>query len=927
MFHAMTTAIAPKIEEIVLANGLRIFVLPQEFTSTFAGYYHFDVGSAHDPAGRSGIAHLLEHMMFKGTRRIGTERANEYSELVTRAGGQGMNATTSYDMTRYYLQLPSHQLELWFSLEAQRLQEPVFREFEPEREVVLEERRLRIENQAEGMAFERHRQLLYPNHPYGVPVIGWPEDIRALQKEDAQEYFHTWYSPTNCTMVLVGDLDPQRVKTLAQKYLASWQAQDLPARTPRPVEDVASIRRDKVEFDAMGHLRMAWLTVPQSHPDHDTFSLLSAILGELNSSRLTQRLVQESEKAAAVISFAYGQHESGSFNIIARPGAKSSLRELEDEILVVLQELIHNGVKEDELERARISLEAQRTQRLYSKLSLAMDIGAEVALTQDPAHLDTYEERLEAITPEQVLEVAQRWLVPEHRCVVELERAAGQGSATNPSISTQAGESGQHQREVEPSRRGAPHSEGFEEMLALIDAAPPADFHVPTVGRDVRREVLSTGTTLFLKEDHDLPGVSLNAHFTGGSNSVPLNTLSAYTLSGALWQEGGTDALNPNELERTKEGLGVSMNLRPGPTGWQLSLWTLSRNLDAALLLLRSMLREPRLDAARLSLLATKQIEIMRRRADYPSWAIAFLGQKVLYGDHPRLGYQPTRAEIESLRPEDIAQVLARHLGPSNFYLTAVGDFSSNSMAESVNRQLTGWAEASDPRRVWLERKPARNPGIHILAKELAQPAVRFLQEVAVDRSRDDAEHAALEILNRLLGGSGFRSRLMERLRSEEGLTYGVSSSMAHDYRPGVPGLWAISFQTRRDAVARAVEIVEEECRRLREDLPSDDEVHEQIQAWRNSFLFRFENEAQAVTRLMNHELDDRPYERDLEVLSEIERVRPTQVREAARRWLNPENFSIAIFGSPSEGETKALGVKHPLKFWEREDVLGGGYD
>ncbi len=927
MFLAMSTAIAPKISKIVLANGLHIFVLPQEFTSTFAAYYHFDVGSAHDPAGRSGIAHLLEHMMFKGTKRIGTTRANEYSELVTRAGGHGMNATTSYDMTRYYVQLPSHQLEMWFSLEAQRLREPVFRDFESEREVVLEERRLRVENQAEGVAFERHRKLLYPKHPYGVPVIGWPEDIRALMRSDAEEYFHTWYSPSNCSMVLVGDLDPQHVEALAEKYFGAWETQDLPERLPRPVKGIDSLRRDRVEFDALGHLRMAWITVPERHPDHDKLSLLSAVLGELSSSRLTRRLVHESELAAAVISFAYGQHESGSFNIIARPTSKSSLRELESGILEVVHELSENGVEQEELDRARIFLEANRTQRLYSKLSLAMDIGAEVALSQDPTRLDTYEERLATITCRQVNELTQRWLVPEQRCVVELERAAGTGGGNGQGLAAGAGESGEHRREAEPSRRGAAHSEGFVEMLSLIDSAPKVQFHVPAVGKDVRREEIGAGATLFLKEDHDLPGIRFNLHFKGGSNSAPLEILSAYALAGALWQEGGTGELDPNSLERAKESLGVTMSMQPGPTGWQLSLWTLSRNLDPALKLLRAMLREPRLDSTRLGILANKQIELMRRRADYPAWAIGFLGQKVLYGDHPRLGYQPTRAEIENLSSSDIARVLSRHLGPENCYLNAVGDFHSDALIRELEEHFRGWPAASDPERVWLEREPSLNPGVHILAKELAQPAVRFLGEVGVDRRIADEEHAALEILNRILGGSGFRSRLMERLRSDEGLTYGVSSSMAHDHRPGVPGLWAISFQTRKDAVARAVTIVEEECRRLREVLPAPDEVHEQIQAWHNSFLFRFENSAQAVTRLMNHELDDRPYERDLEVLAQIERVSREQVREAARRWLHPENFSITIFGTPSKEERKALQASHPLRDWERGEVLGGGYD
>jgi len=928
MFLTMTdAAIAPQLEEFHLDNGLRVLVLRRPFAPTFAAYYHFAVGSAHDPPGRSGIAHLLEHMMFKGTRRIGTTRANEYTELVTRAGGQGMNATTSYDLTRYYVQLPANRLEMWFSLEAQRLMEPVFREFETEREVVLQERKLRYDNVADGRVHEEHRRLLYPDHPYGIPVIGESEDIKALRREDAEAYFHTWYSPSNCTMILVGDIDPRRARELAEEKLGPWQRQQLPERSHRLPSPPTQARRSTVEFDAQPYLRMGWVTLPEDDPRHDTLSLLSAVLGELRSSRLNERLVHEKLSAAAVLSFAYGQKQSGSFTIVARPRSDTPLEQLEEEVLATIAEIVRGGVDEAELDRARAYLQANRTRRLASNLSLAMDLGAAIQASGDPAFLDTYGSRLAAVGVDDLREAAAHFLRPEARCVVELHRSReGHGGRSGP-LSQDATTSGEHARQAIAPRRDAPHSQGFVEMMELIEHAPPIDFHVPQVGEDVVRRELSTGTTVYWKEDHELPAVTLNAVFTGGYNTAPLESLATYSLAAPLWLEGGAGEWGPAELERRKEELGLRLSLRGGGTSWQLSLWTLSANLDAALELLMTMLRRPRLDEQRLKVLAAKQIEAMRRRADYPDWAVAFLVQKILYGDHPRLGYQPSRHEIEALGREDIAATLARHLGPQNLYVTAVGDFRGEELVARLQQGLSGWRPAGDPRRDWLAREPAVSPGVHIVHKAIPQPAVRILQEIPIDRSRvDEGEHAALEILNRILGGSGFRSHLMERLRTDEGLTYGVSSSLRHEDRPGVPGMLTVSFQTGGDKLARAVEIVEEECRKLAEQPPAVDEVHEQIEAWRNSFLFRFENPAQAVTRLMHHELDDRPWDRDRRLLERIEGVRPEEVRRAAERWLDPSRLSVAVFGSPEPAQIELLQSRHPIRIWEQDEVFSGDY-
>ena len=278
-------AVTPQdIKEIRLDNGLRIFVLERHSCPTFAALYQFNVGSAMDPKGKSGIAHLLEHMMFKGSKTIGTLDAqreaelmaqqtdlwrqlraeedrqddpfnrapekiaqlkeriheiatehkklivqDEYDEIMQRAGSQGSNAFTSADTTTYFVELPSNRLEFWFRIEeSDRLMNAVFREFYSERDVVSEERREKTETSPGGLILEARRSLLFTAHPYGNPVIGWPSDIGRLTEQDARAFFTTHYSPSNCFMVLVGDVKASDVERLAKHYLGPWKREGIP---------------------------------------------------------------------------------------------------------------------------------------------------------------------------------------------------------------------------------------------------------------------------------------------------------------------------------------------------------------------------------------------------------------------------------------------------------------------------------------------------------------------------------------------------------------------------------------------------------------------------------------------------------------------------------------------------------------------------
>ncbi len=218
-------------------------------------------------------------------------------------------------------------------------------------------------------------------------------------------------------------------------------------------------------------------------------------------------------------------------------------------------------------------------------------------------------------------------------------------------------------------------------------------------------------------------------------------------------------------------------------------------------------------------------------------------------------------------------------------------------------------------------------PGLFLVEKEVPQPAVRIGHQIKVDRTASPEDHAALEILNSILGGSGFRSRLMERLRSDEGLTYGIGSWISHESRKEVPGVVGISYQTKKDSVAHSIRSVTEEFVKIIKEEVSEAEVEEQIEAWRNAFIFRYTNDFFSVNRLMANELDDRPYDFDDLQLQEIQKVEVGDVKRVAGKYLNPDNLTICVFGLLTDEDKAALAERYKVKILPKEDVFTGGYD
>ena len=502
---------------------------------------------------------------------------------------------------------------------------------------------------------------------------------------------------------------------------------------------------------------------------------------------------------------------------------------------------------------------------------------------------------MNAVTAADVQRVAQEYLMPQRKSVVEVRKVEGAGKGSG------GGSGVTHSPGGAAGKRGEKHSVGFEQAMQMIRSAKPVTLQTPEIGKDVQRVELPGGITVFIKEDHSAPSVDMTFSWLGGSNTTPVESLAPFRVASDLLDEGGTESLDPTALQERRDELGMSFSIGIGSTESWASFWSLTRTFDESFDLALEIMIKPRLDVERLETLKGQYVERMRRRFDSPRSGVGTLQRHVVYGDHPRLGYVPSKAEIEAIEADDVRKIWRSYLGRDNMYITVVGDFETDEMLALLEKKLGSWRKAEDTQRVYLVREPVIKPGVFIVEKEIAQPSVRIGHQIKVDRTASPEDHAAIEILNDILGGSGFRSRLMERLRSDEGLTYGIGSWISHESRENIPGSVGISYQTKKESVDQSIRTVTEEFVKIVETQVSAAEVEEQVDAWRNRFIFRYTNDFFSVSRLMDNELDDRPYDFDDQQLRQIQRVTVEDVKRVAGKYLKPENLTVCIFGTLTE--------------------------
>ncbi len=467
---AHAAGLADRVREHTLKNGMKLLLVERHTSPTVAAWIRFKVGAVDERSDERGIAHLLEHMLFKGTKTLGTtdyaaekllldkievvaqrlllEKARrekgdpelikqleselaalekeagkyvvkeEFAQLYNRNGGANYNAYTSSDGTTYLISLPSNKLELWAAIESDRMQNAVLREFYTERAVVMEERRRSYEAEPEGKLWETFLASSFNAHPMGQPVIGWMSDIANLTRTKAEGFLKRYYAPNNAIIAIVGDIDPEKAIALVERYFGQ-----IPPGTPVPpvaVEEPPQQGEKRIEVigDAGAELMIGYHKPTIPHPDELVFDVINMILSDGRTSRLHKKLVVEKQLTTGIGAFsAPGHRYPNLFIISATPRAPHTVAEVESALYEEIERLKNEPVTERELQQIMNNLEFEESRQMLSIGGLARNLTEYEATTGSWRYLIEHRRDIAKVTPEDVQRVAKKYLTRENRIV------------------------------------------------------------------------------------------------------------------------------------------------------------------------------------------------------------------------------------------------------------------------------------------------------------------------------------------------------------------------------------------------------------------------------------------------------------------------------------------------------------------------------
>ncbi|MCU1232594.1 MAG: peptidase domain protein [Candidatus Solibacter sp.] len=467
--------IQSRITTFTLKNGMTFIVMERHQAPVASFVVYADVGSVQEVKGITGIAHIFEHIAFKGSPAIGGKNyeeerlaldrvdqaffalrderhkgtkadaaklkelesafqaaqegagkfviKNEYGDAIERTGGRDMNAGTAWDSTRYFFSLPSNSAELWFFLESEHYLHPVMREFYKEKDVVMEERRMRTESQPTGKLLEEALHAAYKAHPYGEPVVGHMSDLQEITRPDAESFFKKYYVPANLTGVIVGDVDTAKIRAFAETYFGRIPAgpKPEPVRTVEPPQDAE--HRVTLRLQAERLILMAYHKPDGLHPDNGVYRAISGVLSEGRSSRLYTTLVRDQKIAVQAFGFPDlpGKKYPGLFTFVAAPAPGHENAECEKALETEIERLKNEPVSADELDGVKRRARAGLITGLADNLSLANSLAEWQGLTGDWRNLFRQLDQLEAVKPADIQRVAKQIFTATNRTIATIE--------------------------------------------------------------------------------------------------------------------------------------------------------------------------------------------------------------------------------------------------------------------------------------------------------------------------------------------------------------------------------------------------------------------------------------------------------------------------------------------------------------------------
>ena len=886
MTAAMTT---PRVKYRLrtLPNGLTVCSVENHKSPTVAIQVWYQVGGKNDPEGKSGFAHLFEHLMFKATRNMKAEMMDRLTEEV---GGEN-NAYTAEDRTVYHETVPSNYLETLLWAEADRMGNLVVDDpnFLSERAVVEEEFRQSVLAPPYGRLNEYVHQHSYKVHPYQRGVIGSIDNLDAAKLEDVRQFHTVFYRPDNAVLIVAGDFDPTKLDTWVDRYFG---------RIPKPAGEIPRVtvkepaRTGEQRFDETGPnvplpaVVINYLVPPAADSDAPILDVAEVILSRGKSSRLYQSLIYNSHVASRASARADLRTDTGLFEFTTIAAGGKTVEEAEKATIDEIERLKTEPVSAKELDKARNQLVADALRSRETAAGQAFAMGEALVTLADPERVNTDIARLQAVTAADIQRVALKYFTQENRLVVHYTSGpAEQGGASRTAPVTV----------TEPSAAVTP-----------LETPPPPAAPGHSAVLKTAEKTLKNGLRVIVVSRPGTGLVTLDAEVKAGVVDDPPSAAGLAEFTASLLTRG-TQSRSASQIAEEAEALGGSVRSGAGMDSSTVSLSVLSARLADAMPLYTDVLLHPAFTPKEQDRLRSEDLDGLTVGLRAPGTLARYVASRVIFGD-TRYGHQPggTPESLKAIRPSDVTDFYHNAYTPQHTVLVFGGDITPAAAFALAEKYFSGWSGSNTPKVLTpnsISASTARR--VIVVDKPDAGQAAVLLVRTGVRRA--DPNYEIARVANSVLG-EGYSARLNQEIRVKRGLSYGASSRF-EEWRDG--GLFIASAQTRNDAVPEVAALLESELSRLSAEGVSEEELIPRKAALSGNYSRRVETGAGltgAVASLLVYDLSLSSLNT---YLTKVQAVTSAQIKTFAENRLNMAQASIVIVGDGRKFLT-ALRQKYP---------------
>lgn len=883
-------------ETFTLQNGLKVIFHIDRSDPVVAVALTAHVGSAREKEGRTGFAHLFEHLLFLESENLGK---GGLDKLSARIGGSGANGSTSRDRTNYYQTVPKDALEKMIWAEADKLgyfintvTEEVLAK---EKQVVKNEKRQRVDNRPYGHTFYVIDKNLYPKeHPYNWQVIGSLEDLQNATLQDVKEFYNTWYVPNNVILTIAGDFDTAQAKDWIHKYFDEIPKGQNIERAEKWIPQLAETKKLFYEdnFAKLPELTLTWPSVHSYHKDAYALEVLAKYLSEGKNAPLYQNLVAEKKLTGGIQMFNYTSELAGQLMLQVRAYEDKDL----DSVKLVIDETFKNFLKEGISEADLQRIKAGQETDFYNSISSVLGKGFQLAQYQifanDPNYINKDVQKILEVTQEDVIQVFKKYIagknyiatsfVPKSKAALALEGST-QAEVVEETIKKNAEE------KVNLSK-----ASDYPKTPSTFDRSvePPYSASPELANPDIWKANMPSGLKILGISNFEVPLVKFRLEMDGGLLLENPGKVGVSNLLAEIMTKG-TANKTPQELESALQLLGATVNIRAGNEKIVLSGSTLTKNFEKTLELIQEIILEPRWDAEEFKLAKQQVLSTIKEQQGDPEEIANNEFKKLIYGKDHILSKNiiGTVNSVEKINLEDLKKYYSNYLSPLSSSFLITGAIDKDSAIKNLRDLSANWPV----RNVQVPEMPntdlPERTKVYFYDVPGAKQSVFRFGTPALAATHKDYYPA--EVMNYRLGGGGFASQLTQELREGKGYTYGIRSGFDGGKQKGP---FIISTGVRTNITFDAAKLILEIIKKYPENFNEADlDITKGYMIKSNARKFETLNSKLAMlSEISSHNLDNDYIKKREAILEDLSIL---DIRKLAERYVNPQKMYLLIVG------------------------------